>query len=58
MRAMQNSSRLQDVRYDLRGPVQHAAKKMEAEGHSILRMNLGDPAPFGLHALTVAEKPR
>lgn len=50
MRPMQNSSRLQDVRYDLRGPVQHAAKKLEAEGHSILRMNLGDPAPFGLHA--------
>ena len=47
---MQNSSRLNHVRYDLRGPVQHVAKQMEAEGHSILRMNLGDPAPFGLEA--------
>ncbi|MCU1573676.1 MAG: aminotransferase [Micrococcaceae bacterium] len=47
---MQSSSRLQNVRYDLRGPVQHIAKQMEAEGHRILRMNLGDPAPFGLEA--------
>lgn len=50
MRPMQSSSRLRDVRYDLRGPVQHVAKQMEAEGHRILRMNLGDPAPFGLEA--------
>jgi hypothetical protein len=47
---MQNSSRLRDVRYDLRGPVQHLAKQMEVEGHRILRMNRGDPAPFGLEA--------
>jgi len=47
---MQNSSRLQDVRYDLRGPVQNVAKQMEAAGQRILRMNLGDPAPFGLDA--------
>ena len=47
---MQNSSRLRDVRYDLRGPFQQTAKQMEAEGHRILRMNLGDPAPFGLEA--------
>lgn len=47
---MQHSSKLQNVRYELRGPILHAAKKMEAEGHRILRMNLGDPAPFGLEA--------
>ncbi|WP_434620752.1 pyridoxal phosphate-dependent aminotransferase [Arthrobacter sp. A5] len=50
MRQMQHSSKLQDVRYELRGPILHAAKKMEAEGHRILRMNLGDTAPFGLEA--------
>jgi alanine-synthesizing transaminase len=50
MRPMQHSSKLQNVRYELRGPILHAAKKMEAEGHRILRMNLGDPAPFGLEA--------
>ncbi len=47
---MQHSSKLQNVRYELRGPILHAAKKMEAEGQRILRMNLGDPAPFGLEA--------
>lgn len=47
---MQHSSKLQNVRYELRGPILHAAKKMEAEGHRILRMNHGDPAPFGLEA--------
>ncbi|MCW4464975.1 pyridoxal phosphate-dependent aminotransferase [Glutamicibacter sp. MNS18] len=50
MNPMQRSSRLSEVRYDLRGPVQQVAKQLEAEGHSILRMNLGDPAPFGLEA--------
>jgi len=47
---MQHSSKLQNVRYELRGPILQAAKKMEAAGHRILRMNLGDPAPFGLEA--------
>ncbi|MCG2624863.1 pyridoxal phosphate-dependent aminotransferase [Arthrobacter sp. I2-34] len=50
MRPMQHSSKLQNVRYELRGPILQAAKKMEAAGHRILRMNLGDPAPFGLEA--------
>jgi alanine-synthesizing transaminase len=50
MRPMQHSSKLHNVRYELRGPVLQAAKKMEAAGHRILRMNLGDPAPFGLEA--------
>ena len=48
MRAMQHSSKLQNVRYELRGPILQAAKNMEAEGHRILKMNLGDTAPFGL----------
>ncbi|MDJ0315106.1 pyridoxal phosphate-dependent aminotransferase [Arthrobacter sp. H35-D1] len=50
MRPMQHSSKLANVRYELRGPILHAAQKMEAEGHRILRMNLGDTAPFGLEA--------
>ncbi|MDF2497473.1 pyridoxal phosphate-dependent aminotransferase [Arthrobacter koreensis] len=50
MPPMQNSSRLQNIRYDLRGPVQAVAKQMEAAGQRILKMNLGDPAPFGLEA--------
>ena len=50
MSLMQHSSKLANVRYELRGPILHAAQKMEAEGHRILRMNLGDTAPFGLEA--------
>jgi alanine-synthesizing transaminase len=44
------ASRLQDVRYDIRGPVLRRARQLEAEGHEILKLNLGNPAPFGLNA--------
>jgi alanine-synthesizing transaminase len=44
------ASRLQDVRYDIRGPVLRRARQLEAEGHPILKLNLGNPAPFGLSA--------
>jgi len=44
------ASRLQDVRYDIRGPVLRRARQLEAEGHQILKLNLGNPAPFGLSA--------
>jgi len=47
---MKPSSKLKNVRYELRGQLLQTAKNMEAEGHRILRMNLGDPAPFGLEA--------
>ncbi|GAB3251052.1 pyridoxal phosphate-dependent aminotransferase [Arthrobacter pigmenti] len=50
MRPMQHSSKIHNVRYELRGPILQAAKKMEAEGQRILKMNLGDTAPFGLQA--------
>jgi alanine-synthesizing transaminase len=44
------ASRLADVRYDIRGPVLRRARELEAEGHEILKMNLGNPAPFGMVA--------
>jgi alanine-synthesizing transaminase len=44
------ASRLQDVRYDIRGPVLRRARQLEAEGNEILKLNLGNPAPFGLYA--------
>src|SRR5215469_16903157 len=44
------ASRLRDVRYDIRGPVLRRARQLEAEGHQILKLNLGNPAPFGLAA--------
>jgi alanine-synthesizing transaminase len=44
------ASRLRDVRYDIRGPVLRRARQLEADGHQILKLNLGNPAPFGLSA--------
>jgi alanine-synthesizing transaminase len=44
------ASRLADVRYDIRGPVLRRARQLEADGHEILKLNLGNPAPFGLIA--------
>jgi alanine-synthesizing transaminase len=44
------ASRLQDVRYDIRGPVLRRARQLEAEGHEIVKLNIGNPAPFGLYA--------
>ena len=43
------ASRLQNVRYDIRGPVLRRARQLEAEGHQILKLNLGNPAHFGMH---------
>ena len=42
------ASRLADVRYDIRGPVLRRARDLEAAGHEIIKLNLGNPAPFGL----------
>jgi len=47
---MPQASRLKDVRYDIRGPVLRRARQLEADGHQILKLNLGNPAPFGLNA--------
>ncbi|HEU5420280.1 MAG TPA: pyridoxal phosphate-dependent aminotransferase [Streptosporangiaceae bacterium] len=47
---VQQASRLRNVRYDIRGPVLRRARELEAAGHQILKLNLGNPAPFGLHA--------
>ena len=50
---MQNigmSSKLSNVCYDIRGPVLKHAKRMEEEGHKILKLNIGNPAPFGFDA--------
>jgi len=44
------SSKLANVCYDIRGPVLRHAKQMEAEGHHILKLNIGNPAPFGFEA--------
>lgn len=49
-RTFAQSSKLQDVLYEIRGPVHDHAARLEAEGHRILKLNIGNPAPFGFEA--------
>ena len=50
MSFLKKSDKLQNVCYDIRGPLLQAANKMEAEGQRILKLNVGNPAPFGFDA--------
>ena len=44
------SNKLANVCYDIRGPVLKHAKRLEDEGQRILKLNIGNPAPFGFEA--------
>lgn len=44
------SAKLDHVCYDIRGPVHKEALRLEEEGHKILKLNIGNPAPFGFEA--------
>ncbi len=44
------SRKLADVCYDIRGPVLQEAKRLEDEGRRIMKLNIGNPAPFGFEA--------
>ena len=50
MKTVSRSHKLDNVCYDIRGPIAAQAKKMEDEGHRILKLNIGNPAPFGFEA--------
>ena len=50
MRRIIQSKKLQHVRYDVRGPILVEAQRLEAEGHKILKLNIGNTAPFGFEA--------
>ena len=50
MRIFEKSNKLDNVLYDVRGPVVDAADAMIAEGIRILKLNVGNPAPFGFDA--------
>jgi alanine-synthesizing transaminase len=50
VRPIVQSRKLQHVRYDVRGPILVEAHRLEAEGHKILKLNIGNPAPFGFEA--------
>ena len=49
-RIFDQSTKLQDVAYDIRGEVSTEAERMELDGHSILKLNTGNPAVFGFDA--------
>jgi len=50
MQHFKKSSKLDNVCYDIRGPVLDHANRLEEEGHRILKLNIGNPAPFGFEA--------
>jgi alanine-synthesizing transaminase len=50
MHPLKKSARLANVCYDIRGPVLARARQMEEEGHRIIKLNIGNPAPFGFDA--------
>jgi alanine-synthesizing transaminase len=50
LKAVKKSSKLADVCYDIRGPVHARARQMEEEGQRILKLNIGNLAPFGFDA--------
>ena len=50
MRPITQSSKLQNVRYDVRGPILEEAHRLESEGHKVMKLNIGNPAPFGFEA--------
>lgn len=50
MRIFEKSKKLNNVCYDIRGPVMDEANRMISEGIEILKLNIGNPAPFGFQA--------
>lgn len=50
MMPIQKSHKLDNVCYEIRGPVMREARRMEEEGHRIIKLNIGNPAPFGFEA--------
>ena len=50
MRTFEKSTKLNNVSYDIRGPVMDEANAMEAMGTRILKLNIGNPAPFRFEA--------
>ncbi|ASI67273.1 aminotransferase [Diaphorobacter nitroreducens] len=50
MKPIRKSAKLNNVLYDVRGPIVDAAKQMEDEGQKIIKLNIGNLAPFGFDA--------
>jgi alanine-synthesizing transaminase len=49
MKNIEKSAKLENVCYDIRGPVLKEAKRLEEEGFKIIKLNIGSPASFGLN---------
>jgi alanine-synthesizing transaminase len=47
MKSINKSAKLANVCYDIRGPIMDAARRMEEEGHKIIKLNIGNLASFG-----------
>ncbi|WP_448213442.1 pyridoxal phosphate-dependent aminotransferase [Colwellia sp. MEBiC06753] len=50
MKTVKKSSKLKNVCYEIRGQIAAEARRLEDEGHKILKLNIGNPAPFGFEA--------
>ena len=50
MKNIKKSSKLNNVCYDIRGQIANEARRLEDEGYKILKLNIGNPAPFGFEA--------
>jgi alanine-synthesizing transaminase len=50
MNEIRKSSKLDNVLYDIRGPILDEAERLEEEGYTILKLHIGNPAPFGFNA--------
>jgi len=50
MKILKKSDKLSNVCYEIRGPALKEAKRLEDEGHQIIKLNIGNPAPFGFDA--------
>jgi alanine-synthesizing transaminase len=50
LKTIQKSAKLANVLYDVRGPIVEVAKQMEDEGQKIIKLNIGNLAPFGFDA--------
>jgi len=50
MKNVKKSSKLKNVCYEIRGQIAAEARRLEDEGHKILKLNIGNPAPFGFEA--------
>jgi alanine-synthesizing transaminase len=50
LKTIQKSAKLANVLYDIRGPIMDAARQLEDQGHKVIKLNIGNLAPFGFDA--------